>query len=163
MATRRQQLERTSWFAVVRAYEACTRQYTRMLAHFELTVPQYDLLKAVQRLGPEAAPKNIAEALVVTRGNVTGPLHRLKSRGLLRTREHEADGRSFICELTATAIGLLTAADEAANAFISEQLAPFDDASLRGVGDMMLLMAEHLDMLEPDAIAEKVLYKRSTS
>ena len=112
---------------------------------------------------PEATPKNIADALVVTRGNVTGLLQRLKARGLMRTREHEADGRSFVCELTAAAIGLLAAADEAARTFISEQLAPFDEASLRDVGDMMRRMADHLATLEPDAIANKVLYKVDAS
>lgn len=163
MTTKRQQLERSSWLSVVRAYDACTRQYTRMLSHFDLTVPQYDLLKAVQRLGAEATPKHIAETMVVTRGNVTGLLKRLKSRGLLRTRNNTQDGRSFVCALTATAIGLLAAADSAAKAFVSEQLAPFDDVTLGNVGEVMLGMADHLGTLDPDAIAKKTLKETMAS
>lgn len=163
MAALRQQLERKSWMAVVRAYEACTRRYARMLGHFDLTIPQYDVLRTIQRLGADATPKRIADALVVTRGNITGLLQRLKSRGLLRTREHAVDGRSFVCELSGTAISLLASADKAAMAFVSEQLAPFDDEALVSTGRMMDAMAAHLAEMNPDCIAKKVLDKTSVT
>ena len=76
MRSERQQLEASSWFAVVRAYQECNRRYAQMLEHFDLTIPQFDVLTAIRRL-PAATPKQIADELVVTRGNISGLLQRL--------------------------------------------------------------------------------------
>ncbi len=128
-----------------------------MLGHFELTVPQYDLLRAVKRLGEHASPKNIADEMLVTRGNITGLLQRLKARGLLTTRQDKTDGRSFVCALTGTARGLITGVDRAAASFVSEQLSPFNTGQLMEVGTMMRAMRTHLETMDPDAIASKIL------
>ena len=151
----RNQLESASWLAVVRAYQACNRRYAQLLDAFGLTITQFDVLSAVRALGPEAVPGNIAEALVVTRGNVTGVLQRLQDRGLLMTRAHARDGRSFVCELTPEGRTLLLEARAAAAGFITEQLAPFDDRELESTRRQMERMREHLADLDPDAIVRR--------
>ncbi len=152
----RAKLQTTSWMAVVRAYQECTRRYAQLLHGFGLTIPQFDVLNAVTQLGDGATPKAIADRLVVTRGNITGVLHRLQDHGLLRTRTHEHDGRSFVCELTDAGNARLSQAHKAAAAFIAEQLAPFDDDALRFTEDNMNRMRAHLKTIDPDAIVARV-------
>ncbi len=155
MPVARRKLEASSWLAVVRAYQECNRRYTQLLAGFGLTIPQFDALNAIARLGAEATPKAIADELVVTRGNVTGVLHRLEESGLVRTRANAADGRSFFCVPTRAGSRRLEEARRAAALFISEQLAPFADADLRRTEKQMATMHQHLTTIDPDAIAAR--------
>lgn len=151
----RKKLQASSWFAVVRAYQECTRRYAQLLKGFDLTIPQFDVLSAIHQLADQATPKAIADELVVTRGNITGVLHRLQDRALIRTRHNEQDGRSFVCELTSDGLGLLRRARGAAALFIDAQLAPFDDATLRETEEQMNRMRSHLLTIDPDAIFEQ--------
>ena len=153
-STHRQSLEASSWLAVVRAYQECNRRYTQMLDHFELTIPQFDVLSAIRRHDPSATPRLIADDLVVTRGNITGVLHRLQERGLVRTRAHETDGRSFYCELTPVGRRLLDKARRAATRFITFQLSEFSDEELEYTETSMTRMLAHLGTLDPARIAE---------
>ena len=149
----RPRLETKSWLAVVRAYQECTRRYAQLLAHYDLTVPQLDVLSAIDKHAPEATPKAIAEELVVTRGNITGVLNRLAERALIETRQHATDGRSFMCELTDNGRALLARARTGAGAFINEQLSIFDDSELETTMTHMQRMEAHLREMDPDAIA----------
>ena len=149
----RSRLETKSWLAVVRAYQECTRRYAQLLAHYDLTVPQLDVLSAINKHSPEATPKAIAEELVVTRGNITGVLNRLHERELIETRQHATDGRSFVCELTDSGHALLARARTGAGAFINEQLSIFDDSELETTMTHMQRMEAHLREMDPDAIA----------
>ena len=156
----RRKLQASSWFAVVRAYQECTRRYSQLLKGFDLTIPQFDVLSAIHQLADQATPKAIADELVVTRGNITGVLHRLQERGLIRTRHNEQDGRSIVCELTPDGRELLKKARGAAALFIDAQLTPFDDATLRETEDQMKRMRSHLQTIDPDAIFEQALRMR---
>ncbi len=153
-------LDSACWFAVVEAYQTCNRRYSAMLREFDLTIPQYDVLSAIDKLGDQAQPKQIADELVVTRGNVTGLLTRLQERRLISTRQSESDGRSFLCELTRRGKTLLGDARAAAAQFITEQLAPFDDASKTEMESTMRRMQSHLESLDPIAI---VMRSKETS
>ena len=149
----RAKLESRSWLAVIRAYQECTRRYAQLLGHYELTAPQLDVLSAINKHAPEATPKAIAEELVVTRGNITGVLNRLHERELIETRQHATDGRSFVCELTASGRTLLRRAMSAGGEFIREQLAIFEDDELESTMRQMQRMEAHLREMDPDAIA----------
>ena len=61
----RMKLQASSWFAVVRAYQECNRRYSQLLAGFDLTIPQFDVMNAIRNLGEQATPKAIADRLVV--------------------------------------------------------------------------------------------------
>ncbi len=151
----RMKLQASSWLAVVRAYNECNRRYAKLLAGFDLTIPQFDVLSAILALDWEATPKRIADELIVTRGNITGVLHRLQERGLVKTRHHEKDGRSFVCELTAAGRRLLKRARAAASIFITQQLSPFDDATLQETEALMKQMHSHLQTINPHDILAK--------
>lgn len=159
-SSKRRKAQATSWFSVVRAYQECTRQYSRLLGGFGLTIPQFDVLTAIHQLAGEATPKAIADRLVVTRGNITGLLHRLHEKGLVTTRRNQEDGRSFLCELTGEGRDLLARAQSAAALFIEEQLSPFDDATLERTERLMNQMRSHLETMDPDAIAARAPTRR---
>lgn len=144
-----------SWFAVVRTHQECNRRYAALLRHYDLTVTQFDVLNAILRLGADATPHAIAEQLVVTRGNITGVLQRLQDHGWMKTRRNHADGRSFVCELTATGHRQVERARRGAALFIDRQLAPFSDEELRTTREQMDRMRQHLLTMEPDAIARQ--------
>ena len=150
----RQALEASSWLAVVRAYPECTRRYAQMLDHFELTIPQFDVLSAIHRHDPVATPQLIAQDLLVTRGNISGLLQRLKERELITTRRHETDGRSFYCELTGAGRRLLGQARAAGAKFIAYQLGEFNTGELEATRDTMTRMLAHLETLDPAVIAD---------
>ena len=80
-AERLSPLRARSWIAVVQAYQACQRQYARLLADFELTIAQFDLLCVVHDGEGAATPALVAERLMVTRGNVSPLLRRVVERG----------------------------------------------------------------------------------
>ena len=162
MRSSRESLQASSWFAVVQAYQECTRRYAQLLRRYHLTIPQFDVLTAIRQLGEEATPKAIAERLIVTRGNITGLLKRLQHRGLLTTRVNSRDGRSFLCELTQEGEELFAEARAAASLFIHEQLAPFDDQQLEQTKRLMDQMRRHLETLSPETIAARVA-SRSTN
>ena len=151
----RQQLQTTSWLAVVRAYNECTRRYARLLACFDLTIPQFDAMTAIRALGDDATPHAIADRLLVTRGNVTGVLRRLKEGELISTRHNERDGRSFVCRLTRAGRQRMGRARAAAALFIEAQLAPFDDGELENTERQMTRMYEHLQRVDPEGLADE--------
>ena len=157
--SKRKKSEISSWFAVVRAYQECNRRYSQMLAGFDLTVPQFDVMNSISALGDRATPKAIAERLVVTRGNITGVLHRLQDHALIDTEQHVSDGRSFICKLTKEGAVRLEEARQAAAIFIGEQLAPFDDTDLVVTERTMTRMFEHLQTINPETITHTILLK----
>ena len=150
-------MQARSWFAVVRTYQECHRRYARLLNRFSLTVTQFDVLSAILRLDNHATPCAIAEELLVTRGNITGVLQRLRENGLITTQRHEADGRSFVCAMTNEGQAVMGKARHAASLFIATQLAPFDENALKQTERQMNEMHEHLLSIDPDAIATEVI------
>ncbi|MEM1188565.1 MAG: MarR family winged helix-turn-helix transcriptional regulator [Pseudomonadota bacterium] len=151
---KRSDLETSSWFAVVRAYEECARRYARMLEHFELTTSQFDALVAIEHLGLAAMPKSIAEHLLVTRPNVTGLLRRLEERELIRMTPHASDGRALLCGLTPTGRRCVRSARRAAERFVRAQAAPFSNGELQSLEDLMRGMYRHLKTMDPDILAQ---------
>lgn len=159
--TRTDRPDLRTWFAVVRAYATCERQYARLLSRFGLTIPQFDAMTAVERRGGEATPAEVAESLMVTRGNVSGLIRRLEERGLLTIEPHPRDARSVRCALTRTARTRMARARLAADAFIGAQMAPFDASALADTELRMEQMRRHLERMDPDAIADRFAPRRA--
>ena len=154
-ASSREELERSSWFAVVRTYLECSRRFGRLLREFDLTVTQYDVLATVSHLGDRAMPHAIADSLFVTRANITGVLKRLEKEKLVTTHKHPDDGRSSICCLTSTGKQRLESAQQAASLFIREQTAATSDSELEFTRSIMRQVEAQLRRMNPEAIANE--------
>jgi len=72
------------------------------------------------------------------------------------TRRHVADGRPFVCELTAAGELQVERARRAAALFIDQELTPFSDEELRQTREQMDRMREYLLSLDPAAIVRQV-------
>ncbi len=150
----RETLEFSSWFSVVRTYEECARRYASMLAHFDLTVSQFDALVSIESLGVGAQPRAVAERLLVTRANVSGLLRRLEKHGLITLSPNRSDKRSVLCALTPEGKELTQRARAAAARFVRAQLAPFPKTELEILDRQMREMYQHLQTLDPATLAE---------
>lgn len=151
----RSRLESRSWFAVVLAYQACERQYARLLAGFDLTIAQFEVLGAIDELGDRATPALIAQRLLVTKGNISALLKRLGDSDLIRTTPNPDDGRSQLCRLGPGVAATLAVARQASAAFISEQLAPFSDSQLTATESQMTRMRQHLEGIDTERLVAK--------
>ena len=141
-----------TWLSVVQTYQTCQRRYEELLAMFGLTLAQFDALNAIDRLGEHALPKNIADTLVVTRGNVSGLLKRLSAGGLVHLKPHPDDGRAWIVRLTAVGEKKLKRAQAAARRFVTAQMQPFDMEKQQTTRHIMQAMQSHLRSLDVHAI-----------
>ncbi|GLS27495.1 MarR family winged helix-turn-helix transcriptional regulator [Marinibactrum halimedae] len=145
-----------AWRSVIEAYQMCNQKYTSLMSYFELTPSQFDVLLAVDGLGEQAVPKNIASRLLVTKGNITNVTKRLFERQLITQKANGLDARSVVIELTPQGQDLVDRAKIAAKAFISEQLSPFGDQQIENVGKLMRQMREHLEQMDVSRILKEV-------
>ncbi|MEM1082349.1 MAG: MarR family transcriptional regulator [Pseudomonadota bacterium] len=143
-----------AWLSVIQTYQVCATRYEELLDYFGLTLAQFDALVAIERLGDQALPKNIADTLLVTRGNVTGLLKRMRVANLIERLPHPTDGRASIVQLTRSAQQQLKHAKRATRNFITEQVRPFTDPELESTQNLMQAMHSHLLTMDVQAIAE---------
>lgn len=148
----RAHLQARSWFAVVSAYQTCERQYSKLLGGFGLTIAQFEVLNVIDELGERATPAQIAQRLLVTKGNITGLLKRLSEQQLITMSPNPEDGRSQRCHLAAGVAARLATVRRAGAAFIAEQLAPFTDAELQQTETRMKRMREQLQSMDIDRL-----------
>jgi DNA-binding MarR family transcriptional regulator len=91
---------------IVRAVDLHSR---RLVDNYGLTGPQLATLQEAARLQC-ASPSMIARSVHLSQGTVTGILHRLEARHLIRRRRSETDRRGVIIEVTDAGHAMLDAA-----------------------------------------------------
>ena len=151
------------WRTVVDAYSTVNQNYGRLLAPFELTTSQFDVLLGIESLGDEASPKAIAEGLLVTMGNITSVTRRLIDRGLVEQVANVKDKRSVYLRLTKSGLQLLKQAKGASKQFVQLQLGPFTQEEVENVGVMMQRMRQHLESDEFQSALERIISDQSIS
>ena len=74
-----------AWLRLARLYTAIDQETARFLRQFDLSTAQFDLIAQVgAREG--MTQQELADALLVTKGNITQLLDRLEKRGLIERR-----------------------------------------------------------------------------
>jgi DNA-binding MarR family transcriptional regulator len=86
-----------------------------------LSIPQFDLLAVVYRTAG-ATQQDIADRLLVTKGNVSGLVDRLTEAGLLERRPTQHDRRSYSLHLTEAGTKFVEAALKVHERFVAETL-----------------------------------------
>ncbi|GHF52719.1 DNA-binding MarR family transcriptional regulator [Deinococcus metalli] len=86
------------WVDLDRVYTVLSRRVTARMADFDLTTPQFRVLR--QLSGQPRSPGDVAERIGVTPGNLTGIIDRLEHDGLVRRERGEEDRRSLTLHLT---------------------------------------------------------------
>ncbi len=73
---------------------------TRLRETFEVTLPQFDLLAALEREPDGLTMGALSRRLMVSNGNVTGVTERLVAEGLVVREPSPSDRRAFLVKLT---------------------------------------------------------------
>ena len=93
------ELRRRTWVQLVRTVALFQRQIVHALAAHDVTLPQFDVL-ATLRFSEGATQQELAERLLVTKGNVCGVLDRLEALGWVLRKPDPKDRRANRVHLT---------------------------------------------------------------
>jgi DNA-binding MarR family transcriptional regulator len=112
-----------AWLRLMRVYQKVDRASAEHLRGWGLSVAQFDVLA---RVGSQAGIKQqeVADLLLVTKGNVCQLLDRMEDRGLLLRRR---DGRANHLFLTEAGQRLYDGAVPAQEAMVSERFSALSD------------------------------------
>ena len=72
----------------------------RLREQFQVTLPQFDLLSALERTDEPMTMSELSQYLLVSNGNVTGVVRRLQEKGWLEMKHRHRDRRKMTVSLT---------------------------------------------------------------
>ena len=72
----------------------------RLREQFQVTLPQFDLLSALERTDEPMTMSELSQYLLVSNGNVTGVVRRLQEKGWLEMKHLHRDRRKMTVSLT---------------------------------------------------------------
>lgn len=129
------QVRLRTWVQMVRAFYRVHRRIVTVLAQADVTLPQFDVL-ATLRFSEGVTQQELAERLLVTKGNVCGVLDRLERLGWVERRPDPGDRRANRLHLTATGRRKVDAVLPRHDALVLDATRTLSDAdvkSLRGL------------------------------
>lgn len=84
-----------TWVKVALVYQKAFRALADRLTEVGLSVAQYDLLACLVKAEPELLKQSeLADRLLVTKGNISGMLSRMTEQGMVRRADDPEDKRS---------------------------------------------------------------------
>lgn len=111
---------------------AAHKQQTQQLKAFNLTMPQFMIMRALQRLEEGCTMSELGEAAMQVPATVTGIIDRLEEQNLVSRQPNPTDRRSYRILLTTAGLSLLQEIDEKRRRTISSvfQDLPTDQRTL---------------------------------
>lgn len=125
-----------AWIGMFRVYQKMQRAFERVLDVAGLTTPQFDVL-ANLGMSEGITQQELAERLLVTKGNVCGLLDRMESAGLVQRRADEKDRRANRIYLTRLGRGALRKAFPAHLALVQECMGLLSSSELRTLAGLL--------------------------
>ena len=110
-----------AWLAVIRVYEKLQKHTSDHLECYELTPAQYDVLAQLIE-APGISQQELAERLMVTKGNVCTLLDRMEKKGLVVRQNDPNDRRLHPLYLTDEGTRIATEAIPAYALFVREHM-----------------------------------------
>lgn len=93
---------RRAWLELVRCFTSVERVLMRHFAQeFNSSLPRYDVLTALALTDDELTMGELAAMLMVTKGNITGVVRRLKEDELVRKTTSKIDRRIQVVSISA--------------------------------------------------------------
>jgi DNA-binding MarR family transcriptional regulator len=129
-----------TWVQLVRTYQRVERQLSSCLAEHGLTLAQYETL-AILRYSEGISQQQLAEALLVTKGNVCGLIDRLSRQGWVERRPDRDDGRAYRLYLTASGRRKIAQATPHHDATVLAALAPLSDPTVEALRQSLAVLA----------------------
>jgi DNA-binding MarR family transcriptional regulator len=110
-----------AWLYLMRVYDKLQLRSMQHLAEYNLTPAQFDVLAQLS-LKDRISQQELAERLLVTKGNVCGLIDRMSSRGLVERQSHPHDARVNLICLTDKGQALADEVIPAEEAFMQSQM-----------------------------------------
>jgi len=114
------------WLRILRAARAIEAEVReRLRVGFGVTLPQFDVMAALERKPDGMTMTELSRFLMVSNGNVTGIIDRLVSDRLVARQAPADDRRAFIVRLTPRGLKEFTAMAKAHQAWVDGLLSEF--------------------------------------
>jgi DNA-binding MarR family transcriptional regulator len=129
------------WIRILRAaraIEAAVRE--RLRVEFGVTLPQFDVMAALERKPDGMTMTELSRFLMVSNGNVTGIIDRLVKDRLVARESTAGDRRAIVVRLTRHGLKDFTAMAKAHQGWVDGLLSDFDAAQAK-------MLISHLDGL----------------
>lgn len=129
------------WIRILRtarAIEAEVRE--RLRVAFDVTLPQFDVMAALERKPDGMTMTELSRFLMVSNGNVTGIVDRLVADRLVVRQPGPEDRRAILVRLTPKGVSQFAAMARAHEGWLDRLLSDFDAAEAE-------VVIEHLDGL----------------
>ncbi|HTK74689.1 MAG TPA: MarR family transcriptional regulator [Gemmataceae bacterium] len=133
-----------TWVQLVRAYQRIARRLEQALDERGLSLSQFEVLAHVH-FGSGITQSELAERLLVTKGNVCGLIDRLEAAGLVVRRSDPADRRANRLFLTPAGEALLAATLPTHLAIIEEMLGGLRGSELKVLHDQLERVADRAE------------------
>lgn len=88
------------WIHLAKCYGRVLQRVRRIESRAALTLPQFDAVAQLLRRPEGMTAGELSRELLVTAGNVTGIVARLRARGLVSRTADPEDGRAAVLRLT---------------------------------------------------------------
>ena len=129
------------WIRILRAARAIEAEVRdRLRVNFDVTLPQFDVMAALERKPDGMTMTELSRFLMVSNGNVTGIIDRLVTDKLVVRQAPANDRRAIIVKLTARGLKDFAAMAKAHQGWVDNLLSEFDAAEAE-------TLIEHLDGL----------------
>lgn len=89
------------WIRLAKCHAKLLKELRTFEDRPDMTMAQFDMLAQLSRHPDGMTSSDLARALLVTAGNVTGLAERLEARGWVERRPHPNDGRARVLVLSA--------------------------------------------------------------
>jgi MarR family transcriptional regulator, organic hydroperoxide resistance regulator len=125
-----------TWVQLARTFYRIHRRIMTALARHDVTMPQFDIL-ATLRFNIALTQQELAERLLVTKGNVCGVLDRLEGLGWVERRPDAQDKRANRLHLTAAGRKKLHVLLPEHDALVLQAMAALTDGDVRSLRRML--------------------------
>ena len=117
------------WIRILRAARAIEAEVRdRLRVNFDVTLPQFDVMAALERKPDGMTMTELSRFLMVSNGNVTGIIDRLVTDKLVVRQAPANDRRSIVVRLTPRGLKDFTAMAKAHQGWVDNLLSEFDAA-----------------------------------
>ena len=117
------------WLRILRTSRAIEAEVRdRLRIEFDVTLPQFDVMAALERKRDGMTMTELSRFLMVSNGNVTGIIDRLVADKLVVRQAPANDRRSIVVKLTPRGLKDFTAMAKAHQGWVDNLLSDFDAA-----------------------------------
>ena len=127
------ELEVRTWVQMVHTCKRMERRLEQVLETHGLSLPQFDILATLVFRGEGVTQQELAERLLVTKGNICGRLDCLESNGWVERRPDPADRRANRLYLTRAGKALFAAALPKQHAAVKESMSTLDAGEIQSL------------------------------